>query len=126
MRRDSGRVLAQKRVGCSPPTPTRPRVASAQRQGMRSPDLHAGSIGSTDARACAGPRCHPESGAPAGGIRLPIARADAWPTHAAKGKEPPGATRSHAQPASSTPRRPWPELSPSSGAWRGWRGRTLA
>jgi hypothetical protein len=45
-----------------------------------------------------GPPCtrlregHPESGAPAGGIRLPIARANAGPVGAAEGKRAPGAT----------------------------------
>jgi len=42
----------------------------------------------------------PEFGAPAGGKhRPPIAHATALPSHAAKGKETPGATRSHAQAA---------------------------
>jgi len=43
------------------------------------------------------PRAHPEPEAPAGGIRLPIARAHARPSRAAKGKRAPGATRSRAQ-----------------------------
>src|SRR6185312_5080216 len=42
------------------------------------------------------PRAHPEPGAPAGGIRLPIARAEMRPSRAAKGKRAPGATRSRA------------------------------
>lgn len=40
---------------------------------------------------------HPESEAPAGGIRLPIARAGAEPSRAAEGNRAPGATRSRAQ-----------------------------
>lgn len=40
---------------------------------------------------------NPEPGAPAGGIRLPIARADAEPTRAAEGNRAPGATRSRAE-----------------------------
>jgi transposase len=43
------------------------------------------------------PACHPELGAPAGGIRLPIARASAEPSRAAEGHVAPGATRSRAQ-----------------------------
>jgi hypothetical protein len=39
---------------------------------------------------------HPELGAPAGGIRLPIAHATAWPTRAVQGNRALGATRSRA------------------------------
>jgi hypothetical protein len=39
---------------------------------------------------------HPDLGAPAGGIRPPIARANARLTRAAKGKRAPGVTRSRA------------------------------
>ena len=40
---------------------------------------------------------HPKLGAPAGGIRPPIARATALPSRAAEGNQAPGATRSRAQ-----------------------------
>lgn len=49
-----------------------------------------------------GPSCHPEPGAPAGGIRLPIARAGAEPARAAEGNRAPGATRSRAQERAAT------------------------
>ena len=58
---------------------------------------------------------HLELGAPAGGIRLPIARARAEPTRAAQGKRAHGATRSRAQGRACATR-----------AWRDWRGRDLA
>ena len=40
---------------------------------------------------------HPELEAPAGGIRPPIARANAWPPRAAEGNRAPAATRRRAQ-----------------------------
>lgn len=40
---------------------------------------------------------HPESEAPAGGTRLPIAHSSASPTRTAQGNRAPGATRSRAQ-----------------------------
>jgi hypothetical protein len=58
---------------------------------------------------------HPELGAPAGGIRAPIARVFAEPARGAQGKRAPRATRSHAQGRACAAR-----------AWRGWRGRDLA
>jgi hypothetical protein len=42
-------------------------------------------------------RRHPESGAPARGTLLPIARATARPPRAAEGNRAPGGTRSRAQ-----------------------------
>src|SRR5690242_19460071 len=58
---------------------------------------------------------HLELGAPAGGIRLPIARASAEPTRAGQGKRAPGATRSRAQGRACATR-----------ARGGWRRRDLA
>jgi hypothetical protein len=40
---------------------------------------------------------HPELEAPAGGIRPPIARANAWPPRTAEGNRAPAATQSRAQ-----------------------------